>query len=96
MNNAIQGGKYCQMCDFGLKMVIFCPFQSLVNMADLAIMYEVIFKSKSVVERAWETDATPSQTFGDFFELIAMCRGCQAAGRKYVTKLPMKRKAQAL
>ena len=29
MNNAIQGGKYCQMCDFGLKMVIFGPFQSL-------------------------------------------------------------------
>ena len=40
-------------------------------MADLAFMYEVIFKSKSVIERAWETDATPSQTFGDFFELIA-------------------------
>ena len=29
MKNAIQGGQYCQMCDFGLKMVIFGPFQSL-------------------------------------------------------------------
>ena len=29
MKNAIQGGEYDQICDFGLKMVIFDPFKSL-------------------------------------------------------------------
>ena len=29
MKNTIEGGQYCQMCDFGLKIVIFGPFQSL-------------------------------------------------------------------
>ena len=52
MNNAIQGGKYCQMCDFGLKMVIFGPFQSLPLGGKKILTFQIWLK-KSLVSPTW-------------------------------------------
>ena len=52
MKNAIQGGEYDQICDFGLKMVIFDPFKSLPLRGEKILTFQTWLK-KSLVLPSW-------------------------------------------
>ena len=52
MKNAIQGGQYCQMYDFGLQMVIFGPFQSLPPGGKKILTFQTWLR-KSLVLPSW-------------------------------------------
>ena len=49
MKNAIQGGEYDQMCDFGLKMIIFDPFQSLPLGGEKNLTFQTWLKKSLVM-----------------------------------------------